>query len=271
MTLKGRSLLTLADYTKQDITQILTTAKKLKGKYGTTLKNKVIGLLFQKPSTRTRVSFEVAVQQLGGSSLYLNWNDLQLGRKEPIKDTAIVLSRYVDGLVARLYSHKDLEEINEYANMPVINALTDLYHPCQALGDLLTIQEKKGDLYAQKIVFVGDGNNVSNSLLIAASILGLNATIISPKGYEPPLTVQNILSKNAANSGAKITITTDLNAIKDADVVYTDVWVSMGQEKEENERLNAFKNYKVDDSLLSKAASDCIFMHCLPRTPLEVT
>ncbi|MHA1754718.1 MAG: ornithine carbamoyltransferase [Candidatus Odinarchaeia archaeon] len=268
MTLKGRHFLSLKDFNRNDILKIIDKSIELKNIHVPKLKNRTIGLLFQKPSTRTRISFQVAVSQLGGQSIYLNWNDLQLGRNESIRDTAEVLSRYIDGLVARLYSHKDMIELSKYAKIPIINGLTDMYHPCQILGDLITIIEHKGDLKSQKIVFVGDGNNVSNSLLIASSILGLETTLICPKGYEPAEEVQNEIKKHSDN---KILITNDLNYVKEATVIYTDVWVSMGQEKEREKRLKAFKSYRVDEELVKKADSDFIFMHCLPRTSLEVS
>jgi ornithine carbamoyltransferase len=271
MVIKHRNLLTLADYTKEEILEIINKAKELKNKITPTLANKTIGLLFQKPSTRTRVSFEVAINQLKGNSLFLNWNDLQLGRKEPIKDTIMVLSRYISGLVARLFSHSDLEEIANYSDIPIINGLTDLYHPCQILGDLLTIIEKRGDLHKQKITFVGDSNNVSNSLLIASAILGLNTSLIVPKGYEPTDIVKNKIESLNKKRGANIFITNDLEEIKNSTVIYTDVWVSMGQEKEEKQRIEDFKFYQINEKLVKKAAHDYIFLHCLPRTPLEVT
>lgn len=271
MNLKGRHMLSLKDFSKDELLYIIDTSIKNKYKIDETLKGKTIGLLFQKPSTRTRVSFEVAVNQLSGNSLYMNWSDLQLGRKETIKDTAIVLSRYLNCLVARLFSQQDLIELAENSNIPVVNGLTDLHHPCQILGDLQTIIEKKGDISEQKIVFIGDGNNVSNSLLIASSILGLRCTLICPKGYEPPLAVQGIIKHNSKKSNAKIKISNDLAEVEDATVVYTDVWVSMGQEKEEAKRKRDFAPFRIDGDLLKKASPDYIFMHCLPRTPFEVT
>ncbi len=271
MNFKGRHLLSLKDFTREEILKIIETSIKEKYKIEDILKGKTIGLLFQKPSTRTRISFEVAVNQLGGRSIYMNWSELQLSRKESLKDTAMVLSRYLNGLVARLFKHEDLLEIAEYSKIPVINGLTDLYHPCQILGDLQTIIEKKGDLKKQKIVFIGDGNNVSNSLLIASSILGLKTSLICPKGYETPAHVLNIVKNNARVSNAKITITNDLSEVEGATVIYTDVWVSMGQEEEASKRLRDFADYKVTEDVVKKAAPDYIFMHCLPRTEHEVS
>ncbi|WEU40810.1 MAG: ornithine carbamoyltransferase [Candidatus Odinarchaeum yellowstonii] len=271
MNLKGRHLLSLKDFTKEEILKIIENSIKEKYQIEDILKGKTIGLLFQKPSTRTRISFEVAVNQLGGRSIYMNWSELQLSRKESLKDTALVFSRYLNALVARLFKHEDLLEIAEYSTIPVINGLTDLEHPCQILGDLQTIIEKKGDLKEQKIVFIGDGNNVSNSLLIASSILGLKTSLICPKGYEPPESILRIVKNNARTSNAKITVTNDLSEAEGATVIYTDVWVSMGQEEETTKRLRDFADYKVTESVVRKATPDYIFMHCLPRTVYEVS
>ena len=271
MQLKGRHLLSLKDFTKDEILKIIETSIEKKYKIDNSLKGKTVGLLFQKPSTRTRVSFEVAVNQLGGQSIYMNWSELQLSRKESLKDTALVLSRYLNCLVARLFKQSDLVEIAENSAIPVINGLTELYHPCQILGDLQTIIEKKGNLQKQKIVFIGDGNNVANSLLIASSILGLKTSLICPRGYEPPAEVQSVINSNARVSNAKITITNDLEEVEEATVVYTDVWVSMGQEEETAKRLRDFSEYKITDKVVKKASTDYIFMHCLPRTQYEVS
>ncbi|HIQ03847.1 MAG TPA: ornithine carbamoyltransferase [Desulfurococcales archaeon] len=278
-SLRGRDLLTLQDYTREEIMFILETAKMLKQRYYSgervipILKGKTLAMIFQKPSTRTRVSFEVAMHQLGGFTLYLNWNELQLGRGETIADTARVLSRYVDGIMARVYKHSDLEELAKYAEIPVINGLSDLYHPCQALGDMLTIWEKKGKLENLKIAWVGDGNNVCNSLIIASTKLGLNIAIATPKGYEPPKHVIEWAKQNAKESGSEIILTNNpVKAVENADIVYTDVWVSMGQEKEREIRLKVFKPYQVNKELLARAKEDVIFMHCLPaRRGEEVT
>ncbi|MEM2110123.1 MAG: ornithine carbamoyltransferase [Candidatus Odinarchaeota archaeon] len=271
MQFKGRHLLSLKDFTKDEILKIIETSIEKKYRIDNSLEGKTVGLLFQKPSTRTRVSFEVAVNQLGGHSVYMNWSELQLSRKESLKDTALVLSRYLNCLVARLFKQSDLIEMAENSTIPVINGLTELYHPCQILGDLQTIIEKKGSLQKQKIVFIGDGNNVANSLLIASSILGLKTSLICPRGYEPPAEVQSIVNSNARVSNAKITITNDLEEVEEATVVYTDVWVSMGQEEETAKRLKDFSGYKITDKTVSKASPDYIFMHCLPRTQYEVS
>lgn len=271
MQFKGRHLLSLKDFTKDEILKIIETSIEKKYRIDNSLEGKTVGLLFQKPSTKTRVSFEVAVNQLGGHSVYMNWSELQLSRKESLKDTALVLSRYLNCLVARLFKQSDLIEMAENSTIPVINGLTELYHPCQILGDLQTIIEKKGSLQKQKIVFIGDGNNVANSLLIASSILGLKTSLICPRGYEPPAEVQSIVNSNARVSNAKITITNDLEEVEEATVVYTDVWVSMGQEEETAKRLKDFSGYKITDKTVSKASPDYIFMHCLPRTQYEVS
>jgi len=270
-SLKGRDLLTLQDYTREEIMFILETAKMLKQRYYSgervipILKGKTLAMIFQKPSTRTRVSFEVAMLQLGGFVLYLSWNELQLGRGETIADTARVLSRYVDGIMARVYKQSDLEELAKYADIPIINGLSDLYHPCQALGDMLTIWEKKGRLKDLKIAWVGDGNNVANSLIIISTKLGLDIAVATPKGYEPPKHVIEWAYENARASGSKIVLTNDPSeAVKDADVIYTDVWVSMGQEKEREIRLKVFRPYQVNKELIKKAKENVIFMHCLP-------
>ncbi len=270
-SLKGRDLLTLQDYTREEIMFILETAKMLKQRYYSgervipILKGKTLAMIFQKPSTRTRVSFEVAMLQLGGFVLYLSWNELQLGRGETIADTARVLSRYVDSVMARVYKQSDLEELAKYADIPIINGLSDLYHPCQALGDMLTIWEKKGRLKDLKIAWVGDGNNVANSLIIISTKLGLDIAVATPKGYEPPKHVIEWAYENARESGSKITLTNDPSeAVKDADVIYTDVWVSMGQEKEKEIRLRVFRPYQVNKELIKKAKENVIFMHCLP-------
>jgi len=238
------------------------------------LEDKTLGLIFQKPSTRTRVSFEVAMRQLGGYALYLGWNDLQLGRGETIEDTGRVLSRYVDGIMARVFSHNDLIKLAEGASVPVINGLSDLTHPCQILADLLTIKEKKGDFKGLKLTFVGDGgNNVSHSLIIGATKVGMNITIGTPEGYEPNEQILKWAQENAKHSGSKIEIVHDpIKAVEGADIIYTDVWVSMGMEKEKEKRLKVFPPFQVNSKLLSHANQDAIVMHCLPaHRGVEIT
>jgi len=223
-------------------------------------------MIFQKPSTRTRVSFEVAMYQLGGYALYLNWNDLQLGRGESIADTARVLSRYVNGITARVLKHTDLEELAKYSSVPVINALSDLEHPCQALADVLTIWEKKGKLEGIKLAFVGDGSdNVLHSLLLACAKLGINISIATPPGYEPKKEILRIAEEEGSRYGSLIEIVREPEvAVRGADVIYTDVWVSMGQESERAKRISDLSRYRVTVDLMKLAKEDAIFMHCLP-------
>ena len=279
VNLKGRDLLTLQDFTKEEIEFILNTAMDLKrkqkrGEKHHLLEDKTLGLIFQKPSTRTRVSFEVAMRQLGGYALYLGWNDLQLGRGETIEDTGRVLSRYVDGIMARVFSHDDLVKLAKGASVPVINGLSDLTHPCQILADLLTIREKKGDFKGLKLTFVGDGgNNVSHSLILGATKVGMDITIGTPEGYEPNEMILKWAKENAAHSGSKIEIVHDpVKAVEGADVIYTDVWVSMGMEKEKEKRLKVFPPFQVNSKLLKHANQDAIVMHCLPaHRGVEIT
>ncbi len=229
------------------------------------LKDKSMAMIFEKPSTRTRVSFEVAMTQLGGHALYLSPRDMQLGRGETIADTAKVLSRYVDAIVYRAYKHEMVVELAENATVPVINALDDLEHPCQIVADLMTIKEKKGALRGLKLAYVGDGNNVAHSLMLGAAIVGMDFYIACPEGYEPRKEIIGEARKIANETGAKIVITHDpIEAVKDADVVYTDVWVSMGDEEEKEIRLKVFKPYQVNEELVRHAKSNYIFMHCLP-------
>jgi ornithine carbamoyltransferase len=251
---------------KENIATILENAAIFKGGYGEgePLKDMTLAMIFEKSSTRTRVSFEVAMIQLGGTPLYLSASDLQLGRGELIEDTARAMSRYVDGVMIRAREHEDVKKFAEYSSVPVINGLTNLEHPCQALADVFTVLELKETLNV-KMVYVGDGNNVANSLLLATSILGMDFTVACPKGYEPD---ENILSESlniAKSSKANINIINDpFEAVKDADVVYTDVWVSMGDEKEEIQRVKDLQKYQINDKLLESAVDDAIVMHCLP-------
>jgi len=272
MNLKGRDFLWLGDYTKEELEFILKVTAQLKERYYAgeriipVLKGKTLALIFQKPSTRTRVSFEVAMKQLGGFTITLNWNELQLGRGETIADTARVMSRYVDGIMARVYSHNDLVELAKYSIVPVINGLSDSFHPVQALSDMFTILEKKGKLKGVKLVFLGDGgNNVAQSLLIASAKLGVNITISSPPKYRPSKEVLEVAEEAAKHSGSQIDFVEDpYEAVREADVIYTDVWVSMGQEKEEEMRLKELSKYQVNIELMKHAKRDTIFMHCLP-------
>ncbi len=266
-----QDFLTLQEFSKDEIWQLLKSTKEfkektVKGKEANKLAGKSVALLFQKPSTRTRVSFDVAISQLGGHSVYLGYAESQLGRGETIADTARVLSRYVDYVVARVNKHEDLEEMTEYASIPVINALSDLHHPCQAVADIYTVWEKLGTLEGLKVAYVGDGNNVCNSLLIGCSKLGVNISVACPQGYEPDNGVQKMAETNAMDSGSKVEILREpLEAVKNADVVYTDTFVSMGDEAERETRLKTFlPKYRVTSDLFKHASKDALFMHCLP-------
>ncbi len=260
-----RHVISVSDFTKEEILDILKLARKLKderkrGVYNDYLKNRSLAMIFELPSTRTRISFEVAMTDMGGHALYLNWNDLQLGRGETIADTARVLSRYVHAVMMRVRNHETIVEFAENSGVPVINGLSNLEHPCQIIGDLLTILEKKGG-FNIKLAWVGDGNNVCNSLILASAILGFKMDVATPKGYEPN---EEILKK-AEEIGCSVEITRDpFEAVKDADVIYTDVWTSMGQEGEREERLEAFRGYQVNGELVKAAKDDVIVMHCLP-------
>ena len=263
-------LLTLQDWTEDEIYQCLSLALDLKakqksGEAQTCLKGKTLAMIFAKSSTRTRVSFEVGTTQLGGNALFLSTADIQLGRGEPISDTAQVLSRMVDGIMIRTFKQSDLEELAKYGSIPIISGLTDEFHPCQVLADLLTIYEKKGTLKGLKLAFVGDGNNMAHSLMIGCSKLGIDVAIASPDGYKPKPAYTAWSVANAEKHGSKVTICSDpLEACKDADVLYTDVWASMGQEGEAAKRKEAFAGYQINSDCLAVAKKDCIFLHCLP-------
>lgn len=264
----AKHFLTLNDFSSEEILKLISTAEKVKSG---NVKSKVLGdkniaAIFEKPSTRTRVSFEVAVSQLGGNLVFLRGDELQLSRGEPVKDTARVLARYVDGIVARVYEHSDLVELAKHSGIPVINALSNLYHPCQILADFLTIKEKKKRLKGLKLAYIGDGNNVCNSLLIGCTKIGLNISIGSPKRYEPKEEIVEKAKINAKKSGSDLQIlNSPQEAVKDADIVYTDVFVSMGDEKEKEERMKTFlPDFQVNTRLLKNALPDAIVMHCLP-------
>jgi ornithine carbamoyltransferase len=269
--MKIPSFLTLQEYSKNEIWELLKSTKEFKqntieSKEANKLDGKSVALLFQKPSTRTRVSLEVAIHQLSGHSVYLGWAESQLGRGESIADTARVLSRYVNCVVARVNRHSDLEEMAKYASVPVINALSDLHHPCQALADLYTIWEKFGTMEGLKVAYVGDGNNVCNSLLIGCSKLGVNISVACPQGYEPYIEAQENAKTNALDSSSKTEIIREpAEAVKNADVVYTDTFVSMGEEAERETRLKTFlPKYKITSTLFKHASEGALFMHCLP-------
>lgn len=270
LNLKGKDLLTLADYSKETILELINKAKTmkeahLKGDIITPLKGKTLGMIFEKSSTRTRVSFEAGMLQLGGHALYLNSRDLQIGRGETISDTAKVLSQYVDAIMIRTFSHNIVEELAEHATIPIINGLTDLYHPCQALADLLTLLEVKGTLQGLKLAYIGDGNNVAHSLLIACSKVGIDISIATPKNYEVDTKVAELASAFAKASGSKIILTNNpVEAVQQADAIYSDVWTSMGQEEENEQRLKDFQGFQINTELAKHAKADYIFLHCLP-------
>ncbi|MDY0267091.1 MAG: ornithine carbamoyltransferase [Methanimicrococcus sp.] len=261
-----KSLLSMTDLSLEDIYDILDLAEELKekkrqGKMTDHLRNKSLGMIFEKSSTRTRVSFEVGMNDLGGHAIYLNSNDIQIGRGETVEDTAKVLSRYLNGVIARVYSHDTLEKLAKNASIPVINALSDKEHPCQILADLLTIKEYKNKISDMKFVWVGDGNNVCNSLMLACAIVGMEIVVACPKGYEP---AEEFISKTNELGGV-LTITNDpLQAAEDADILYTDVWISMGDEAEEEKRLKDFDGYQINEELIAVSKPDVIVMHCLP-------
>ena len=255
-----KDLLTINDLSVSEIKEILDLAKELKqARYnsGDALKGRTVGLIFEKPSNRTRVSFEVGITELGGHAIYLGSYEIDLGKRESPKDVARVLSRYLTGIVARTFSHKTVVELAKYSSIPVINGLTDYQHPCQALSDLFTIKEKKG-LNNITVAFIGDGNNVLNSLLYICHRMGIKINASCPKGYEPD---KETLKEVA---GSAVIFNSPSDAVKGADVVYTDVWTSMGQEKEYKKRLKAFKKYQVNSELMKLANKDAIVMHCLP-------
>jgi len=264
--MKGKDLLSVADLGGEDIRLLISDAIDMKAQgWLSTLSGKTLAIMFEKPSLRTRVSFELAMRQLGGEAIYLSPAEVGLGERESIPDVARVLSRYVDAIAARTFSHQTLEVLADYSGVPVINALSDREHPCQALADLLTIYEKKGELSGLTLAFVGDGNNVARSLMLAASLTGMNFRIATPPGYAIEDNIFNLAQSNASSSGGEIFYTEDPHqAVGGADVVYTDVWTSMGQETEAEARRQVFAGYQVDGELLSLAKENAILMHPLP-------
>jgi ornithine carbamoyltransferase len=263
----NKDILTLLDLTKEDFDFLFKRSRELKKKHqqGDThrpLIGKTLGLIFDKPSTRTRISFEAAMIQLGGTAIFISAKDTQIARDEPVRDTARVLSRYIDALAIRTYSQDFLREFSQFSRIPVINALTDLYHPTQVLSDIMTIIEHKGGYAGIKIAWIGDGNNVAHSWINAASVLGLNLTLACPEGYEPDPEI--LLAANNRKSAVISVISDPREAVKDADVVYTDVWASMGREDEHNKRKRIFAPFQVNAALVAHAAKDAIVMHCLP-------
>ncbi|PKG25519.1 ornithine carbamoyltransferase [Niallia nealsonii] len=269
-SLKGKDLLTLADVAPETILNLLNKAQeikqaKLEGEEYAPLKGKTLGMIFEKSSTRTRVSFEAGMLQLGGHALYLNSRDLQIGRGEPISDTAKVLSEYLDAIMIRTFSHDTVIELAEHASIPVINGLTDLYHPCQALADLLTILEVKGTLKGLKLAYIGDGNNVAHSLLIACAKVGIDIAIATPENYEANKEVVEKAKSFASVSGSTICLTINpIEAVANADIIYSDVWTSMGQEEENEQRLKDFQGFQINSELVKHAKDDYMFLHCLP-------
>ena len=268
--LKGRDLLTLLDYTNEEMSYLLNYANQMKkdmllGDMPQVLAGKTLGMIFEKHSTRTRISFEVGMNQLGGQAMFMNARDMQIGRGESIYDTGHVLSEYLDGVMIRANSHEMVKELAKHSTIPIINGLTDIFHPCQALADLLTILEVKGSLAGHKLVYVGDGNNVAHSLVIGAAHMGMHVVVATPKGYEfnPNLLVK-AQAIAALNEGSVIETTNPVEAVTDADVVYTDTWTSMGQEEEAANRLEDFKDFQINDKLVAHAKSDYMFLHCLP-------
>ncbi len=273
MSMRGRDLLSMSDLSAEDLHFILRTALAMK-RNGTpqVLAGKTIAMLFEKPSLRTRVSFEVGMRQLGGTAVYLSQSEVGLGQREPVKDVARVLSRYVEGIVVRTYAQQSLTDLAEAADVPVVNALSDDEHPCQALADLLTIVEKMGRLQGVRLAFVGDGNNVSTSLALAAGLAGMDFRIASPEEYALPPPVIEAAQAAAKGCGGSVqACVAPEDAVRDADVVYTDVWTSMGQESARRQRLEAFTGYQVDLQLLSLAKPDALFMHDLPAHRGEET
>lgn len=269
-SLKGKDLLSLADYTSEEVQQLIDLAIQLKtitkaGKCPTLLEGKTLAMIFEKNSTRTRISFEVGMHQLGGKGMFMNARDLQIGRGESVHDTAHVMSGYVDGIMIRANSHAMVAELAEHASIPVINGLTDLAHPCQALADLETIKEVKGEFKGLKLAYIGDGNNVAHSLVVAAAHVGMDVVVASPTNYEPSGEAMKIATEIATQNGSTVTFTNDpFEAAKDADVIYTDVWTSMGQEEESAKRLKDFEGFQISEALVANAKADYMFLHCLP-------
>jgi ornithine carbamoyltransferase len=268
--LKGRDFISIHDFSMAEVAYILEVGLELKKeqkkrKAHPILAGKTLGMIFQKASTRTRVAFEVGMYQLGGHALFLSPRDIQIGRGETIKDTSLVLSRMVDGIMIRTFDHEEVMEMARWSSVPVINGLTDLLHPTQVIGDMLTILEHKGGLRGLKLAFIGDGNNVANSLLFGGAKVGMDVTIACPGGFEPDQEILKLARKDALETGAKLEVVESVwEAVRGADVIYTDVWASMGQEGEAEEKEKKFMQYQVNKALLNEANPDAIVMHCLP-------
>ncbi|VAX35066.1 Ornithine carbamoyltransferase [hydrothermal vent metagenome] len=263
-----RDLLSLNDFSQEEILQILDLAEKVKQDKTYAydlLTGKSIGLVFQKPSNRTRTSFDVGINQLGGHCVYLAPQEINLGVRESTSDVAKTLSRYLDGIVARTHTHQDVRDLAEHSSVPVVNGLCDLYHPCQALTDIFSIKEKLGSLEGVTMAYIGDGNNVCHSLMLACAKVGINLNIATPEGYEPDQKVVTLTDKYAQETGVKILVGYSAqDMVKNADVIYSDVWVSMGQEDESHKRLTDFHNFQINRELVATANTNYIFMHCLP-------
>ena len=270
LRLTGKHFVTIHDFTPEEVQFVFDTAKMLKveeriGIRRPILKDKTLGMIFQKSSTRTRVSFEIGMNQMGGKAIFLSSNDIQLNRGETIADTAKVLSRYLDGIMARVFGHDLILDLAKYSSVPVINGLSDFLHPCQAMADFYTMLEKSGHLKNIKLVYIGDSNNVSNSLMMAAAKTGVHITICSPSGFEPKKEIMDWYNADCIETGSTFRFTQDpIDAVKDADYIYTDVWASMGQEAEVEKRRTIFKNYQVNGDLLKKAPRHALVLHCLP-------
>ncbi len=276
VNLKGKDILSVSDLSQEEIFTFLEKTKELKRSIKQRkglLSGRILGLLFEKPSTRTRASFEAAMIHLEGEVIYMRPDELQLGRGEPVKDTARVLTEYLDALVLRTHKHETLNEFAEYCDIPVINGLSDLEHPTQILCDLYTIREAKNQLEGLNLAWIGDGNNVCNSWLLGASIMGMNICAATPEGYEPNRSILERAKRLADKSASKVEVTRDpKKAARDADILYTDVWISMGQEKEAEKKMKAFQGYQINSDLLKAGKEDVIVMHCLPaHRGMEIT
>ncbi|HBQ85924.1 MAG TPA: ornithine carbamoyltransferase [Syntrophomonas sp.] len=267
---KGRDFISIHDYSAEEIAYMIEVGLELKkmqkaGIAHHILQGKTLGMIFQKSSTRTRVAFEVGMYQLGGHALFLSPRDIQIGRGESVKDTALVLSRMLDGIMIRTFAHEEVLELAKWASIPVINGLTDLLHPTQVIADLMTVKEHKGELKGRKMVFVGDGNNVAHSLLFGGAKTGMEVVIATPKGFEPDSNIVKLAEEDAKATGARVSVAEDPEeAVKGADVIYTDVWASMGEEDQAEEKEKNFKAYQINKHLLSLANKDAIVLHCLP-------
>ncbi len=263
-----RDFLSIADWSAKDLQKLLDLSADMKarpGKYKDSIRGKSVALIFEKQSLRTHVTFDVGIYQLGGHSVYLTQSDINLGKRESIYDVSKNLERWMDAVVVRTYAHQSCVDMGRYMKIPVVNALTDYEHPCQAIGDFLTVVEHIGKLKKRKFVFVGDGNNVCNSLMLMAAKMGMNFVAATPEGYAPPSDVLKLSRQEGKETGAMIEVIHDLpEAVRDADVIYTDVWVSMGQENEKEERLKTFRPFQVNKQLMKLAKKSAIFMHCLP-------